>query len=236
MFVLHEARQTSHIGRGGNPRQLEIAALDRIEDVLKRTGINRQKVKIGGQAVAHLPTGIGKPCAVIEGEVYRMSVQNLPVFAIVGHIASGQHPADIALADRAAIDLDLTIKAIGPRPCAAERNDGVINPKVGHLLRGRNGGADCAFGFLHGIDFAEANPARAGRRRADHPEGALPSHRADPIALAEAVGSVEAQNKAGDLGGADIKDRDDAALKRRLPDRTHGALGFVKLPHLVACS
>jgi hypothetical protein len=58
----------------------------------------------------------------------------------------------------------------------------VVHTGLRHLLRTLHGGSDRALGFLHGVDLAELDPARTGRRRADHTEPRLPGHGADPVA------------------------------------------------------
>ena len=46
----------------------------------------------------------------------------------------------------------------------------MIDPHIRHLLRGLNGGADRAFGFIHHRDFAKAHAPRPRGGSPDHPK------------------------------------------------------------------
>ncbi len=96
---------------------------------------------------------------MVEREVHRLGMQHLATFAVIGHLAGGQHPADILLVDRGAFDVDLSGQAVGPRPCPRETGNDMVDADIGHLLRGLHGRADRALGLLHAFDFAEAHAA-----------------------------------------------------------------------------
>ena len=102
-------------------------------------------------------------------------MQRLAVVAVVGDLAGGEHVADVALGDRAVLDLDLAGAAVGARPAAGEADDDVVDPQPRHLLRALDRRAHRALALLHRRDLAEGDAARAGVGGADHPEGALAS-------------------------------------------------------------
>ena len=59
------------------------------------------------EVAADLAARVGQPGAVVEREVHRQRVQRLAVVAVVGHVAGGEHVADVALGHGAVRDLDL---------------------------------------------------------------------------------------------------------------------------------
>ena len=148
-------------------------------------------------------------------------MQDLTSLAVVGNIAGGQDPGDVALGHGGVLQFDLARQPVGARLRPREGGDDVIDARVGHFLRRLHGGADRAFGFLHRVDLAEAHPARTRRRRADHAKARLPRHGADAIVGFETLRPVETQDQTGHFPGAHVENRHDAALHRVLAHVPH---------------
>ena len=71
----------------------------------------------------------------------------------------------------------------------------------------------------------------ASAKDTDDAKAALSGHGADAFDGRKAIGSVEPQDKAGDLEAADVQNRHHAALHGRLPHGAHRALTLIKLGH-----
>src|SRR6056297_2274212 len=107
LFVLDEARHARHVGRRGQPREFEVAALDAVEDVLDRLGVDRQHVHVAGEPLAVLPARVGEPAPVVEREIHRLGVQHVAPVAVVRHVAGGEHVRHVGLAHLPALDVRL---------------------------------------------------------------------------------------------------------------------------------
>lgn len=84
-----------------------------------------------------------------------MGVQHLASIAIVRHIAGRQHPRHILLANLTIRQMDVTGQTIAARTRTRKTGNHMVNAGLRHFLRGLDGGADRAFGFLHGINLAK---------------------------------------------------------------------------------
>ena len=145
-------RLASAAGVGGDDdaAELEVAAAHAVQDVAERGRADGHEVHVDREVAADLAARVGEAAAAVEGEVDRERVQRLAVVAVVGDVAGGEHRADVALGDRAVLDLDLAGDAVGARPAAGEADDDVVDAQVRHLLRALDRGPDRALALLHG--------------------------------------------------------------------------------------
>ncbi len=231
LLVLDQGGDSRSIGRGSDPGELEVTALDTVQQGLHRGSVNREKVKVGGKTLTNLATRVSHTGPVIKVEVHRLSVEHLAISSIVRHVASAKHATDVNVCNSTAMHFCGTGHAIRPRTCSGKAGNDVIDALLGHFLGGLDGSADCTFGFLHLLNFTEPHPTGSSCRRADHPERGLSRHRSYAFRHGKAVGSIKAQHEAGDLGCADVKDRDDSTVHRGLAQLPHRSLTLIKLSH-----
>ena len=222
LLVLDQRGDARDIGRGGQPRQFQVTALDAMGQVLDRLRLDRQHVHVAAQLVADLPARVDQPRTVIQHEIHRLRVQHLAPRTEIRHVASRQNTGHVLFVHRRAHDLCLAGQTIGPRLGTRKGRDDMIHPDAGHLLRRLHGGTNGALGGAHVLHLAETDPARARRCRADHAEPGLPRQR--PDAVVRRVRPVKAQHETGHLGRSHVQDRHHAALHRRAPHVPHRPL------------
>jgi hypothetical protein len=115
LFILDQRRDARDIGRRGKARDIQIAALDAMDQVLHHRGIDRQKMHVAGQPVADLAARIAKARAVIQRKVHGLGVQHLAPRADVGHVAGGQRARHVLFGHDRILQADLARQPIAAR-------------------------------------------------------------------------------------------------------------------------
>jgi hypothetical protein len=195
-----------------------------MQQVLNDRCFDTQQVEIAGQAVADLIARISHARTMVQRKVNGLGMYHFATLADIGHIAGGHNAGHILFSYNRILQFNLARQTIAARFSARETCDDVIDPNIGHLLRGLHSRADSTLCFVHYRYLAKSNTPRFGGGGADHPKVRLTGHRADAICLACLLQPVEAQDQAGDLGGAHVQNGDDAALHGGFAHIAHGAL------------
>ena len=168
LFILNQRRNTGRIGTGRNARQFQITAFDAKEYVLQRDAIHGQHMHVTGQLIANLATRISHARSIIQGKVNRLRMQHVTLFTIIWHVTCRHHAANIAVCDQTIFDINGAIKTIRLGTTTSDTCDHVVNTDVRHFLGCLHDCPNCAFSFLHRVDFAEFHTARTGCGRTNH--------------------------------------------------------------------
>ena len=225
LLVLDQRRQPARIGGGDNPGEIEIALADAFHQVRQRPRVDRQHMHCHRQLVPGHAARIGDPGLVVDRDLDRLCVKDLPRFADRRRRAGSHDIRYVAFGDLTGLRLDLGRGREALRIAAGEGDDDLIDPAhLGrrHLLGVQQRHSDRPTDLVHVDDFAATHTARLHIARAHHLDGA--EQAGAEVVVSPGLGQprrVELEDQAGNLRRSDIENRQPAPLDRQMKARTH---------------
>ena len=173
----------------------------------------------GAELIAHHALGVADAGGGIHRKAIGQGMQHRP--PLLGAARGGrlEHAPGVLLGHRPTPETHIAVEEVGAKPPARHIDDHAFDLHPRHALGGVDGQTDGVFSLFHVDDGAALHAART--LMADAQDAAAMGAPAQHV---RGVRRHEARDQTGDLGGADIENREDGGLARR--DRLH-ARGYI---------